>query len=682
MKLILIFIPLLNSLVCGLGNTILKGKDAAKITFFSVLLIFFSFLHEGFVFLFDPKITVITLFDWINISSLTIKWEFLFDSLTYAMLGAVLTISTFVHIYSMDYMEHDPRLTLFLSYLSLFTFFMVILVTSSNLLVTILGWEGVGLCSYLLISFWYTRIQANKAALKAILMNRIGDFAFLLAICTIFLTYRTIDFKVLPYIVNTNYSNFDTVLTENILHDYVNILGYNINVIDFICFFLFMGAVGKSAQIGLHTWLPDAMEGPTPVSALIHAATMVTAGVFLIIRCSFFFEKSPTILFVIVIVGAITCFFAASIGIFQYDIKKVIAYSTCSQLGYMVFACGNSNFVGGLYHLYTHAFFKALLFLCAGSVIHAIADEQNMKRMGGLVKLLPFTYTCMLIGSLALTGFPFFSGFYSKDFIIETSYNIYTVESIFAYWLGSISALFTSFYSIRLLVLTYLVKTNAYKNYLKNIHEAPSKITFVLFTLTIFSIFVGFFFKEIFIGFNSDFFIDAIAVDKKNDYFDIELMPVFYKNIPVIFSILGSLIGYFFYLGYSKLFSQKLITNYYYSLYNITSKDNFRIKKIKKLSKIRNIYIFFNQKWHFDKLYNNYIGESFLWLGYHATYKCLDKGFFELFGPTGFYNSVGTYSKYLSRLQTGLISDYILLVLITIIVLLSVYEFYFINIFI
>lgn len=683
MKLVMILIPIYLSVVNGLiFNNTKKYYNWVAIRFssFMLIILLFSVLHEFFRHLVSGEVVILNLLDWIKFNTVHVKWEFLFDSLTHSMLLVVLVVSIFVHFYSMEYMGQDPRLVLFLSYLSLFTFFMVILVTSSNLLVTILGWEGVGLCSYLLISFWYTRIQANKSALKAIVMNRIGDFALLLAICTIFMTYRSISYTVLPYIVKntTDISFFENTIYMRSLPTsfFLNIFGYDVKVINFIAFFLFIGAVGKSAQIGLHTWLPDAMEGPTPVSALIHAATMVTAGVFIIIRCSFFFENAPSILFIVCIVGAITCFFAASIGVFQYDIKKVIAYSTCSQLGYMVFACGTSNYIGGLYHLFTHAFFKALLFLCAGSVIHAISDEQNMKKMGGLIKMLPFTYSCMLIGSLALTGFPFLSGFYSKDFIIEVAYTTYTVQSIFAYWLGTMAAFFTSFYSIRLLVLTFYQKTNLYKSYIKVIHEAGFKITSVLFFLTVLSIFVGFFFKEIFLGFGNDFFSDAI-VNNKN-FFDLEMMPLIYKNIPVFFSLLGMFLGYFFYTFYDKFFSKNAINKFYKETYNTFLQKGYGGVQLPLFFKI---YIFFNQKWHFDKLYNNFIGESFLKLGYHFTYKCLDKGFFELFGPTGIYNNLKFLSKYLLRLQSGFLTDYVFLILSGVTFILSICEIYFFNIF-
>jgi len=342
-------------------------------------------------------------------------------------------------------MEHDPHLPRFMSYLSLFTFFMLILITANNFLQMFVGWEGVGLSSYLLINFWFTRIQANKAAIKAMLVNRIGDFALLLAIFTIYFIFNTLDYDII------------FCLVPLAIKYQIWVGGFTFSIIDTICILLFIGCMGKSAQLGLHTWLPDAMEGPTPVSALIHAATMVTAGVFLITRCSFLFEFSTLTLNLIVFIGSTTSFFAATTGLFQNDIKKVIAYSTCSQLGYMIFACGLSSYEVAIFHLSNHAFFKALLFLGAGSIIHSMSDEQDMRRMGGLRKLLPFSYAIMLIGSLALMGFPFLSGFYSKDIILEIASIKYTNFGQFSAILGTLSAFCTAFYSIRLLFFSFLI---------------------------------------------------------------------------------------------------------------------------------------------------------------------------------------------------------------------------------
>jgi proton-translocating NADH-quinone oxidoreductase chain L len=420
------------------------------------------------------------------------------------MLFVVTFISTLVHLYSTEYMAEDPHLPRFMSYLSLFTFFMLILVTSNNFLQMFVGWEGVGLSSFLLINFWFTRIQANKAAMKAMIVNRVGDFFILCALFAIHYLCGSLEYDIVfstaPYMADLSFTE----------------LGYSIPVLDVICIALFLGAMGKSAQLGLHTWLPDAMEGPTPVSALIHAATMVTAGVFLLARCSFLFELSPTALVFIQYIGASTAIFAASTGLFQNDMKKVIAYSTCSQLGYMVFAAGLSNYDVSVFHLSNHAFFKALLFLAAGSVIHAVADEQDMRKMGGLKKLLPFSYSVVVIGSLALVGFPFLAGFYSKDVILEAAFAKNTINSHFCFYLGTFAAFFTAFYSTRLLYLVFLAEPNGNRVTTFGAHEPTWRMALPLFLLAIFSITVGYFTKDIFIGFGSDFWDNSIFILSQN----------------------------------------------------------------------------------------------------------------------------------------------------------------------
>ena len=409
MYLLIIFLSIIGSSFAGLFGRHLGSWGSAFITtsclVVSFLLSFFAFYEVG---LFGSPV-YIKLTTWISSEVLHIDWGFMFDSLTVSMCVIVTFISSLVHLYSIEYMSHDPHLPRFMSYLSLFTFFMLILVTADNYVQMFVGWEGVGLASYLLINFWYTRIQANKAAIKAMVMNRIGDFCLLMGMLLIFINYKSIDYASVA------------VLTPVLKDKTMNFLNLNLHLLSVIGVFLFFGAVGKSAQLGLHTWLPDAMEGPTPVSALIHAATMVTAGVFLIARSSFIYEYINNILELITVFGALTAFFAATTGLVQNDLKRVIAYSTCSQLGYMVFACGLSNYSVGFFHLSNHAFFKALLFLSAGSVIHAVNDEQDMRKMGGLKNLVPFTYSMIVIGSLALIGFPFLTGFYSKDLNFRSS---------------------------------------------------------------------------------------------------------------------------------------------------------------------------------------------------------------------------------------------------------------------
>jgi len=629
MYLLIIILPFLGTLSAGFFGYYIGYKGASFLTTFFIFLTFLlsclSFYEVGL----SGSPCYITLFPWIDIDLLNLNWGFLFDSLTVTMLIIVTSISTLVHIYSIEYMKEDPHLTRFMSYLSFFTFFMIILVTADNFLQMFIGWEGVGLCSYLLINFWYGRIQANKAALKAMFINRIGDFSLILSILIIFNTFKTLDyytvFALIPYFLDTKIYFFTSI-----------------NLLDLICFLIFVGAVGKSAQIGLHTWLPDAMEGPTPVSALIHAATMVTAGVFLIARCSFLFEYSPNILFFVTIIGSMTAFMASTIGLLQNDLKKVIAYSTCSQLGYMVFACGMSNYNVGVFHLANHAFFKALLFLSAGAVIHAMNDEQDIRRMGGLIQLLPFVYAMFLIGSLSLMGFPFLTGFYSKDFILELAFANYTISGHFAYWISTIAAFFTSFYSIRLIYLTFLTETNSFRQIIKEVHEVSLLMLVPLVILSIGSIFFGYFTKDLFIGLGTSFWGNSLFIAPQNlNSLDAEFLPYFVKLIPVVFSFLGATFAFFFYKHYKKiLYSLKLSTLGYY------------------------LYVFINKKWFFDKINNEFIAQNLLFIGYNITYKNFDKGFIEFFGPEGISSLILKQSRFINKLQTGYIYHYILLIVI------------------
>lgn len=562
---------------------------------------------------------------WIISDSLHIDWCFCFDSLTSVMLIVVTFISTLVHLYSTEYMEYDPHLPRFMSYLSLFTFFMLILITANNFLQMFVGWEGVGLSSYLLINFWFTRIQANKAAVKAMLVNRVGDFFLLLAIFAIYFVFNSLD--------------YDTVfsLVPLMVDHQIVIGGFEVPAIDMICLLLFGGAMGKSAQLGLHTWLPDAMEGPTPVSALIHAATMVTAGVFLLARCSHLFEYSPLALNFVVFVGSSTAFFASTTGLFQNDMKRVIAYSTCSQLGYMVFACGLSSYEVGVFHLSNHAFFKALLFLGAGSVIHAVSDEQDMRKMGGLKNLLPFTYSIMLIGSLALMGFPFLTGFYSKDTILEVAYAKYSVWGHFSYYLGTFAAFFTAFYSIRLLFLVFLSEPNGHKNIIFNAHEGSWRMTFPLFILSILSISVGFLTKDLFIGFGSDFWGSSIFVLPQNYVLsDIEFVNLFNKLLPLIITLTGSVAAYFLYSFGLEFF------------YSIKTTRSFKV-----------VYNFLNRKWYFDRVYNEFIASNALSLSYVLAYKDIDRGLIEKLGPSGMVSGIRLVFTRLNSLQSGQIYHYL-----------------------
>jgi len=539
-------------------------------------------------------------------------------------------------------MSQDPHLPRFMSYLSLFTFFMLILVTADNFIQMFVGWEGVGLCSYLLINFWFTRIQANKAAIKAMILNRIGDFGLVVGILIVFVEYQAVDYATVFAATPT--------LTGKIYH----FLGFDFDLISIICFFLFIGAVGKSAQLGLHTWLPDAMEGPTPVSALIHAATMVTAGVFLVARTSPIFEYTSSMLSTVTVVGASTAFFAATVGLLQNDLKRVIAYSTCSQLGYMVFACGLSNYSVGVFHLINHAFFKALLFLGAGSIIHAVADEQDMRKMGGLKKLVPFTYSMMVIGSLALIGFPFLTGFYSKDVILEVAYGKYTSEGHFSYILGSFGAFLTAFYSTRLIYLTFLSTPNGYRRVICSAYDSSYQISISLFLLVIPSVLIGFYAKDMMIGFGSDFWGNAIFTSAENtNRVDSEFIPHIYKILPVILSLLGASSSFFLYFLGSKLLVQ-----------------------LKMSVSGKKIYSFFNKKWFFDKIYNEYINQFFFTISYTVTYKIIDRGIIEIFGPMGLSSFITQKALYISKLQTGYLYHYTFIILASLTLVLGVRQFW------
>ena len=622
MYLLLILLPLIGSLTCLLFGRYI-GKYGASIL--TTALVFTSFLLSCCVFYEVALLNspcYFNAFIWMSSDLFTPYWGFYFDTLTSVMLVVITSISSLVHLYSTSYMSHDPHLVRFMSYLSLFTFFMLMLVTGDNFLQLFVGWEGVGLCSYLLINFWFTRIQANKAAIKAMVVNRVGDLGLALGIMILYVYCKSIDystvFSVVPLLVNQTFSFFS----------------FELNILTVSCLLLFIGAIGKSAQLGLHTWLPDAMEGPTPVSALIHAATMVTAGVFLLARCSPIFEYSSTALTCVTIVGALTAFFGATIALVQNDIKRVIAYSTCSQLGYMIFVCGLSHYSVGVFHLFNHAFFKALLFLGAGSVIHAMDDEQDFRKMGGLRKLLPFTYSAMAIGSFSLMGFPFLTGFYSKDAILEIAFAKYSVVGHFAYFLGSLTAFMTSFYSVRLLYLTFISRTNAYKRIIKNAHE-PDFAMYLSFIVLIFgSIFVGFLFKDMFIGLGTSFWGNAIFVLPLNSIaIDAEFLPTYIKLLPNFFVFSGSFLSLFFYH-----FNPKLL---------------FNIKMACK-----NIYIFLNKKWFFDKLYNILLAQHFLNFSFHTSYKTIDKGFLEIFGPLRISNFLYNLSLNLAKLHSGIFSHY------------------------
>jgi len=625
MYLTLVFLPLIGSLVAGSFGRSLGARGAALITttciFITASLSLIAFYEVGI----SSSPCHIQLAPWIKCQLFDASWGFLFDSLTAVMLVVVTFVSLLVHIYSISYMSHDPHQPRFFSYLSLFTFFMLMLVTADNFIQMFLGWEGVGLASYLLINFWFTRLQANKAAIKAMLVNRVGDFGLALGVMGIFLCFGTVDFITVFTSTGQFYNTFFLFC------------GIEFHAITTICLLLLIGAVGKSAQIGLHTWLPDAMEGPTPVSALIHAATMVTAGVFLIARCSPLFEYAPNALIITTFIGAMTSFFAATTGIVQNDLKRVIAYSTCSQLGYMVFSCGLSQYNVGIFHLMNHAFFKALLFLSAGAVIHAMSDEQDMRKMGGLAQIIPFTYAMMLIGSLALVGFPFLTGFYSKDVILELAYAHPTISGHFAFWLGSLSVICTSYYSFRLLFLTFLAPTNASKTNISTAHDAPPLMAIPLLLLAFGSLFVGYLTRDMMIGLGTSFWGSALYTLPRNlIVLESEFgIPSSIKLLPLIFTFLGATMAYLLH------YKSPLIA--------------YRMKQ--SIIGIK-LYTFFNKRWLFDRIYNQFIAASCLQFGYHISFKLIDKGVLELIGPYGIINTTTQLVSKVSRLQTGFIYHY------------------------
>ena len=630
MHLLILSLPLAGSLIIGFFGRFLGCYGSSILSIFcvtgSMLFSFFTFYEVALL----KTPCYITLSDWITSGAFSVSWGFLFDSLTCIMLLVVTVVSTLVHLYSTKYMELDPHSPRFMSYLQIFTFFMLVLVTSDNLIQMFLGWEGVGISSYLLINFWHTRYWANQSALKALIVNRIGDFSLSIGIFLTFYVFRSTNYLVIFPMIPL------------ILDHHVFFLNFSLHTLTLVSIFLFLGAVGKSAQLGLHTWLPDAMEGPTPVSALIHAATMVTAGVFLMVRFSPLLEFTPYILFLMIIFGSITAFFASMVGVFQNDLKKIIAYSTCSQLGYMIFCCGLSNYTVSMFHLSNHAFFKALLFLCAGSVIHSLSDEQDIRKMGSLINFLPITYSLMLVGSLALAGFPFLTGFYSKDFILELSQvsrysNISLIYASFACWLGNLSVFFTAFYSFRLIYLTFINNFNGSRVILNKIHESAFVMIFPLIVLAIGSIFIGFMTKDFFIGLGTDFWGNSIFILPSNLFFiEAEFLPTFIKWLPFTLSFLGIILA---------------------SLINIYNINVFSSKKLNKL------LIFFSflvsKKWYMDILHNKLVVSTVLNFGYLVSFKVLDRGFIELMGPYGISRLIYKAGKDLLTLQSGQITHYL-----------------------
>ena len=625
MEKIIIFLPLLAAIISGFFGKKIGNKTSQIITslFVSIsallsIYIFYEVIVNGYS-------NNIIIAKWISSGFLDVNWSIKMDQLSSVMLVVVTLVSAIVHVYSIGYMSHDPHQPRFMSYLSLFTFAMLVLVTSDNFLQLFFGWEGVGLCSYFLIGFWFKKPTANAAAIKAFIVNRVGDFGFALGIFLVFYIFGTVNYE--------EVFNKVTVYKDNNL----NFLGLELNVINLICFLLFIGAMGKSAQIFLHTWLPDAMEGPTPVSALIHAATMVTAGVFLVVRCSPIYEYSPIILSFITVIGMSTALFAATIALVQNDIKKIIAYSTCSQLGYMFFATGVGAYNVAMFHLFTHAFFKALLFLGAGSVIHSFKDEQDINKMGGVYKHLPYTYVLMMIGTLALTGFPFLSGFYSKDLIIEFAYLKGNAVGYYACAIGIFTAVLTSIYSWRLMFKTFHGDYNNKSQPISSMHESPAIMLVPLIILALGSILAGFVFKDLFIGYGSfeNFWEGSILF----------LVPLTTDHPPV----------YILYL------TPILVTITIPFSYYLFLKNKSLIESLVKSN--RPIYLFLKNKWYFDELYEFVFVRSSKFLGKYF-WKKIDGLVIDRFGPDGLSSLFKYFSIKAVKFQSGFIYQYAFVMLI------------------
>jgi proton-translocating NADH-quinone oxidoreductase chain L len=624
MYLPIVFLPLVGSSLAGLGGRFVGPTGASLITTTCLLLsLFLSCLCFYEVALCGSPCHI-HLLDWFDSAAFVGSWGFLFDTLTVTMCIVVTFVSSCVHLFSIDYMSADPHRPRFIAYLSFFTFGMLTLITADNFMQLFFGWEFVGLCSYLLINFWYSRITANRAALKAFIINRVGDFGFGLGVFATFVVFQSIE--------------FETIFACAPLYAHTNFTIFNCEVDQLTCLavLLFVGAVGKSSQIGLHTWLPDAMEGPTPVSALIHAATMVTAGIYMILRCSPLLEYAPDALSIIAFFGASTAFFAATTGLLQNDLKKVIAYSTCSQLGYMCFAVGLSKYNVSFFHLANHAFFKALLFLSAGCVIHAMADEQEMRRMGGLLSTLPFTYSTITLGSLALMGTPFLSGFYSKDAILEYASIHYFVAGSFTFWLGVLAAFCTAFYSFRLGYLTFLTNTNAYRYCVEHIHDAPLIVIIALCPLVVGSLWSGYLGQDMFLGIGTPFWGNSLFFGWTTTLgLEPHVLPLATKFLPLILTCLGGFLAFLAFVCLS----------------NITFTLTFH-------PWIKPIFTFLNKKWYFDKIYDEVFLIQTILFGRNVTYRLLDGFIFESLGPVGVQSTVGTLSGSHRNFQNGFLPNY------------------------
>ena len=648
----IVFFPLIGALVAGLlGRTI--GHRTSEFVTTGLLIVaavlawaeFLPYVFSGAETVGETKVHVL---DWVHSGPLALDWVLRVDTLTAVMLVVVTTVSSLVHVYSIGYMADDPHRARFFAYLSLFTFAMLMLVTADNLIQMFFGWEGVGLASYLLIGFWYKKPSANAAAMKAFIVNRVGDFGFALGIFGVFVLFGSLNLGT----IFANAASFIPAEGGEAAAQGSAVLTFLGHALDkqaamtVVCLLLFMGAMGKSAQVPLHTWLPDAMEGPTPVSALIHAATMVTAGVFMLARLSPLFELSHTALTVVTFIGAITAFFAATVGLVQNDIKRVIAYSTCSQLGYMFVALGVGAYGAAIFHLFTHAFFKALLFLGSGSVIHAMSDEQDMRKMGGIRKLIPITYWMMVIGTLALTGVGIpmtwigFAGFFSKDAIIEASFVGENAMATFAYVLLVIGAGFTSFYSWRLIFMTFHGEPRADHETMHHVHESPLVMLVPLFVLAAGAVFAGALFSNYFVGEGYAHFWKAALFTLPDNHVlhEMEEVPLWVKLAPIVVTIFGFLVAWQFYIRNPRA-PRELAERH------------------------RGLYAFLLNKWYFDELYDFLFVRPAKWLGY-TLWKKGDGAIIDGFGPDGVSAWVVDVTNRVVKLQTGYLYHYAFAMLI------------------
>nr|UBU96493.1 NADH dehydrogenase subunit 5 [Malassezia furfur]UBU96555.1 NADH dehydrogenase subunit 5 [Malassezia furfur]UBU96658.1 NADH dehydrogenase subunit 5 [Malassezia furfur]UBU96679.1 NADH dehydrogenase subunit 5 [Malassezia furfur] len=632
MYLTFLFLPFLGAASAGLLGRKL-GVTGAHIITTSCLAISAALSIVAFyeVVLCHSPVTI-KLGTWIQSEILSIDWSFTFDTLSISIISTVLLISSLVHLYSIDYMSSDPHNQRFFSYLSLFTFFMVLLLAGDNYFVLFLGWEFIAVCSYLLINFWFTIIEANKSAMQSFIVNRVGDMALTVSFFAMFFLFGNVDF--------TTVFSLAPIMNESAL----TIIGI----------LLLMGGMGKSAQIGLNTWLPTAMAGPTPVSSLIHSATLVSAGVYVLLRSSPLLEYSPTALIAITWIGSITAFFAASTGLLQNDLKRVIAYSTCSQMGYLFLACGLSQYNTALFHLVNHAFFKALLFLSAGAVLHATFDQQDQRRLGGLLAFLPFTYTAILIGSLSLMAIPFMTGFYSKDLILELAYSQYLFKGTIAYWFGSISAGLTAFYSFRLVAMTFLTYPNSPKKIYESTHDAAIFAMIPMTTLAILAIFFGYVAKDLFVGMGTDFAGTSLFIHPNHiSLIEAEVIPTGYKLLPSIITFASATGAYFAYHYAPKMLTSFADTNLGYNLYK-----------------------FFNGKYYIEVLYNTYLIPGALGLGYVVS-KQLDRGLIEQIFGYGLTSGLSSTSKQIGKLDDYTLPSYAVyfalsLVILTILLILPI----------